>query len=39
VHHDGHTGRIICVSGEYISVAWDSGRIAPLTREQLEERQ
>ena len=38
VHHDGHTGKVICVSGEYISVAWDNGRIAPLTRGQLEDR-
>ena len=38
VERNGHTGKIICVSGEYISVAWDSGRMAPLTRQQLEER-
>ena len=38
VERNGHTGKVICVSGEYISVAWDSGRMAPLTRQQLEER-
>jgi hypothetical protein len=38
VERDGHTGKVICVSGEYISIAWDSGRMAPITRQQLEER-
>ena len=38
VERDGHIGNVICVSGEYISVAWDSGRMVPMTQEQLEER-
>jgi hypothetical protein len=35
IEHDGQRGRVIAVSGEYVSVWWDSGRKAALTREQL----
>src|SRR5262249_21904700 len=34
VERNGHTGNVICVSGKNISVAWDNGRRAPMTREQ-----
>jgi len=35
VEHIGHTGTVICVSGEYISIRWDTGRTFPLTRQEL----
>jgi uncharacterized Zn finger protein len=35
IDHEGQTGRIIAVSGEFISVWWDNGRKAALTRDQL----
>src|SRR5262249_54997312 len=35
VKHQGQTGKVVAVSGEFISVWWNSGRTFPLTREQL----
>jgi hypothetical protein len=36
VSFEGKTGRVIAVSGDFISVWWDSGRRSPVTRQQLE---
>lgn len=36
VHHNGHTGTVIAVSGEYVSILWTNGRIYPVTRADLE---
>lgn len=35
VERNGHKGTVICVSGEFVSIRWDNGRIAPSTREEL----
>lgn len=35
VERNGHIGKVICVSGEYVSIQWDSGRITPMTRDEL----
>jgi len=35
VKHQGQTGKVVAVSGEFVSVWWDSGRTFPLTHEQL----
>jgi uncharacterized Zn finger protein len=35
VEHHGHTGRVIAVSGEYVSIWWNNGRTYPLTRDEL----
>jgi hypothetical protein len=35
VERNGHTGTVVCVSGEYVSIRWDSGRTFPLTQEEL----
>jgi hypothetical protein len=36
---EGKTGRVITISGDLISVWWDSGRKSPVTRQQLETAQ
>jgi len=35
VTHRDQTGKVIAVSGEYVSVHWDSGCMSPVTRQQL----
>jgi SWIM zinc finger len=35
VERNGHKGKVICVSGEFISVRWDTGQAAPITRKEL----
>jgi predicted nucleic acid-binding Zn finger protein len=36
VQRNGRTGTVVCVSGEFVSIRWDSGRTFPLTQEELE---
>ena len=36
VKRNGHIGKIICVSGEFVSIHWDTGRIGPVERKELE---
>src|SRR5262245_61298597 len=35
VERNGLKGKVICVSGEYVSIQWDTGRTAPIRREEL----
>jgi hypothetical protein len=35
VEHNGRTGKVIAVSGDMVSVAWNSGRIGPVARQEL----
>jgi uncharacterized Zn finger protein len=35
VERNGRSGKVVAVSGEFVSVAWDTGRMGPMTREQL----
>jgi hypothetical protein len=37
VQRNGHKGTVVCVSGEFVSIRWDSGRTFPLTQEELAE--
>jgi hypothetical protein len=36
IKRNGHVGKIICVSGEFVSIHWDTGKIAPVERKELE---
>jgi len=35
IERNGHKGKVICVSGEYVSIRWDTGRTVPVTQEEL----
>jgi uncharacterized Zn finger protein len=35
VERNGHRGTVICVSGEYVSIQWDTGRTFPTMQEEL----
>jgi hypothetical protein len=36
VRHNGKVGTVVCVSGDTVSVHWDTGRIVPHAREELQ---
>jgi SWIM zinc finger len=36
IKRNGHVGKVVCVSGEFVSICWDTGRIYPVERKELE---